>query len=393
MPREIWHLGWISFFNDVASEMAYPILPLFMIAIKASSTAMGLVEGVAEGLASFMKGYSGIWSDETRRRVPFVQAGYGLSALGKPMIALAGAWPLVLCARVLDRFGKGVRNSARDALIADTVTKEQRGAAFGLHRAMDTAGAFFGVMLTFGILQWTSGHGVSDLTLYRNIFLISFVPGVLAVGLTLLLREPKHDGVEGERRRPDILGMMKSLPGGYWRAVSLALVFALANSSDTFILRYGGTIGLTPGNVILGYALYNATYFLMSYPAGLLSDKVGRWAVMAGGWLIYALVYLGLAMTKQGGTIWLLFGLYGVYMGATDGVSKALVSDHAPSGSKGTAIGIFFMLSGFVTVVSNLIAGELWDHAGPQATFYFGAVVAVLSVLMIPVMVRKQPAT
>ncbi|MCO5297626.1 MAG: MFS transporter [Fimbriimonadaceae bacterium] len=380
MHRRVWHLGWISFFADISSEMAYPAIPLFLKnVLKAPVAAIGLVEGVAEALVSIMKGLSGIHSDRSGRRTPYLQWGYGLSALGKPMIALATVWPMVLLARVTDRLGKGIRTPARDALLADTVDASRRGEAFGIHRAMDTAGALVGVLLALALLYWMPDG-------YRTLFLLAAIPGAISVVLTLRLTEatPVEDPETGEPAPRPAPISVRDLPRGYWRALALAIVFALGNSSDTFLLLRAQNLGYSAAAAIGAYALYNVTYALLSRPMGLLSDRLGRWRVLGAGWLVYAGVYVGFA-TLGAHAVWPLFAVYGIYMGFTDGVGKALVADHAPAGSRGTALGFFYFASGFATLASSLIAGLLWDRIGAAAPFWFGAACAVVAAALIPV--------
>lgn len=376
MHRRVWQLGWISFFADVSSEMAYPALPLFMSnVLKAPVAAIGLVEGVAEALVSIMKGLSGIHSDRTGRRTPYLRWGYGLSALGKPMIALAHAWPMVMVARVTDRLGKGVRTTARDALIADTVEAARRGEAFGLHRAMDTAGALVGVGLALALLSWMPEG-------YRLLFLLAAIPGAISVALTFRLTEATPE--EPERTETGNAPVsIRELPRGYWRALGLACVFALGNSSDTFLLLRAQDLGFSAAAAIGAYALYNVTYALLSRPMGVLSDRLGRWRVLGAGWLVYAGVYVGFALLGPH-AVWPLFAVYGVYMGFTEGVGKALVADHAPAGSRGTALGFFYLTMGFATLVSSVVAGILWDQIGAAAPFWFGATCALAAAALIP---------
>lgn len=378
MHRRVWQLGWISFFADVSSEMAYPALPLFMNnVLKAPVAAIGLVEGVAEALVSIMKGLSGIHSDRTGRRTPYLRWGYGLSALGKPMIALAHAWPMVMVARVTDRLGKGVRTTARDALIADTVEAARRGEAFGLHRAMDTAGALVGVGLALVLLSWMPEG-------YRLLFLLAAIPGAISVALTFRLSEASPQGPErAETEKAPAPVSLRELPRGYWRALGLACVFALGNSSDTFLLLRAQDLGFSAAAAIGAYALYNVTYALLSRPMGVLSDRLGRWRVLGAGWLVYAGVYVGFALLGPH-AVWPLFAVYGVYMGFTGGVGKALVADHAPPGSRGTALGFFYLTMGFATLVSSVVAGILWDQIGAAAPFWFGATCALAAAALIP---------
>jgi MFS family permease len=389
-------------FADIASEMVYPIIPIFLTAVIGAPVAMlGAIEGFAEAIVSFMKGWSGWHSDQTGRRVPYIKLGYALSAFGKPIVGLAGIAPMVLLGRAFDRFGKGLRTTSRDALLADSVEKEDYGRAFGLHRALDTAGAFLGGVVLIALLA-TVVHSMADL---RLVFLIAVVPGAISVAFTFLLREARAPKPVEERRTA--IHTLREMPLGYWRAVMITLTFGLANSSDTFLLLRADDLfkKATPGlpaffaNVdpnitaliltVLAYLLYNAFYVVFSYPAGKASDRIGRWPVLALGFSIYAAVYLGFA-TLGAGAIWLLLAGYGLYNGLTDGVSKALVADHAPRDARGTALGFFYMGAGFMTLAGNIIAGWLWDAHGPKATFMFGAVVSALAVLMIPLTIKME---
>jgi MFS family permease len=375
--------------------MAYPILALFMAAIVPlgrGPAVLGLVEGVAEAVVSFMKGASGVHTDITGRRVPYIQAGYLLTSVSKPIIALARSWPLVLVARALDRFGKGIRTTSRDTLIVDTMEKERLGAAFGLHRAMDTAGAFVGVLLTLALLYIFRSS--NPLSTYRTIFLVSVIPGGLCVLLTLRLKDVRHESADDKPAAKTKINL-KDLPAGYWKALVITTVFALANSSDTFlVLRANDAFkGSGPGSAaiaaIWAYALYNLVYTLVSYPAGELSDRIGRWWVLGLGWLLYAFVYAGFAVSS-GAVIWLLFGVYGVYIGMTDGVSKALVGDFSPKTGKGTAMGLYYMVTGFATLAASGIMGILWTAYGYQIAFYFGAATALASVLLVVIFGRAK---
>lgn len=399
LPKRVWVLGWISFFADVASEMVYPIIPIFLTTVlKAPATALGAIEGFAEAIVSFMKGWSGWHSDRTGKRLPYVRWGYGLSAVGKPLLGLATAWPTVFLARSTDRLGKGLRTSARDALIADAVDRSIYGRAFGLHRAMDTAGAFVGGLLAIVLLLLLPDN-------LRAIFFVAALPGLASVVLTFALREPElpaatHAEKADQGTFAQLRETLREMPPAYWRAVTITLLFGLANSSDTFLLlranqvfQEGNPLGarlaaLSPETAALivttlAYTLYNITYVATSYPAGLLSDRIGRWRVLAAGFVLYAGVYSGFAFANSS-SIWMLFALYGVYAGLTNGVGKALVADHAPSHARGTAIGFFTMASGGITLAGNVVAGLLWDFVGPQATFFAGSGIALAVVLLIP---------
>lgn len=385
LPKSVRRLGWISFFTDFASEMVYPIVPLFLVsALGAPVVVLGLIEGVAEALVSVMKGLSGWHSDKAGRRVPYIRAGYGLAALSKPLMALAFSWPMVFLSRALDRLGKGLRTTARDAMIADAVDCKITGRAFGFHRMMDTGGAIVGVLAALLLLQLLPGE-------YRLIFLIAGVPGLAAIWLSFRLRDLQRADDPGRNcpapehmPQPNVAAAAQAGPMGfsraYWLTLGLLTLFAFANSSDTLLLLRARNLGWDDSHVILGYLFFNLTYALSSYPLGILSDRIGRWRVLIAGWALYSAVYFGFSVS-DGGSIWWLFPLYGLSMGLTEGVGKALISAHVPVLRKGTALGVFHMSLGFTALASSVVAGLLWDHIGPSAPFRLGGVVALVAVL------------
>lgn len=402
LPRAVVLLGWVSFFADVSTELVYPLIPMFVVGVLgASATTLGGIEGAAALVVALVTAWAGFRSDRTRRRVPFVRIGYGLPVIGKTLMAFALGWPMVLGGRLVDRFGKGLRSSPRDALIADAAGPSIRGRAFGFHRAMDTAGAMVGVLLAALLLWWLSGSPIEGAASgpardagwsIRVIFGISALLGLCSLALTFCVREsetmPPREG-----SAVPVAHASLGLPASYWRVVAIMLVFSLANSSDAFLLLRAHDVGLSPWSVVLAYALFNLTYTVASYPAGLASDRFGRWRVIAVGWSIYAAVYASFAFTGAAG-VWPLFALYGISMALTDGVGKALVADHAPPPRRGTALGIFAMAHGLATLLASLVAGVLWDRVGPSATFGVGAVGAALAVLLIPsLMPRTSPAS
>lgn len=395
LSREVVVLGWVSFFNDVSSEMIYPLLPLFVIAVLgASATSLGWVEGVAQAVVAVLTAWMGWHSDRVRRRVPYVRLGYGVPVVGKAILVGAVAWPMVLLGRTVDRLGKGIRSSPRDALIADTTPPEERGRAFGLHRAMDSAGAVVGVVASAALLWWLGGSPTEGATAtehtaatFRTVFAIAAVLGLVALGFTLALREPPAEAPPPPARpaSPAPATGLASLSPAYWKVMALLLVFSIANSSDTFLLLHAARVGLAPWEVVLAYAVFSLVYTLASYPAGVISDRVGRWRVIAIGWAIYAGVYIGLAQT--GATaIWPLLALYGLYIAFTDGVGKALLSEHVPRERRGFAIGLFYMATGGTTVVSSVIAGLLWDRVDPSAPFWFGGAAAAVALVLLAVL-------
>lgn len=384
LPEEVKRLGWVSFFMDVASEMVYPVVPLFLTSVLGAPVAvLGAIEGLAEVIVSLMKGVSGWHCDKMGRRVPYIRWGYGLGALAKPLMALAFSWPMILAARAVDRVGKGLRTTARDALIADAVDASQGGQAFGFHRMMDTAGAMIGVLLAMILLYLLPGH-------YRTIFLIAALPGFAAVWLTFRLREAaKAPACVPSSARDLLTGKPWSgLPREFWLTLTPLLIFAFANSSDTFLILRAKDLGLSDVQSIMAYMLFNLVYAASAYPLGVLSDRVGRWRMVLGGWTLYGCVYLGVAQAGMG-DVWWLFALYGLFMGLTEGVGRALIRDQIPEDRKGTAMGIFHMGVGFMALAGSVSAGLCWDLIGSSAPFVLGGSVAFLAVI-VAMMVRPK---
>ena len=378
LAQTVIKLGWVSFFTDVASEMLYPVVPLFLTtALGAPVVVVGIIEGVAEAIVSLMKGLSGWHCDKIGRRVPYIRWGYALAALSKPLMALAFSWPLVFLARSLDRFGKGLRTTARDALIADTVEAARGGRAYGFHRMMDTSGAIVGVLVSMGLLALLPGR-------YRTIFLIATLPGLAAVWLTFGLKEkktpPRQAGAAGEACIPGQKSALPKLSKRYWITLGLLGIFAFANSSDTFLILRAKDLGLSDLQTIFAYTLFNAVYAVSSYPLGLLSDRFGRWRMIVSGWMLYSLVYFGFAFSTRS-AVWLLFPLYGLFMGLTEGIGKALIRDNIDEAHKGTAMGIFHMSVGLSSLAGSVLAGLLWDSISPEAPFLLGGSIALLAVL------------
>ncbi len=387
LPKDIVLLGWVSFFNDVSSEMIYPLLPLFtVVVLEASATSLGWVEGVAQATVALLTAWVGLRSDRFKRRVPYIRVGYGLPLLGKALLAIAVAWPMVMLGRVIDRVGKGIRSAPRDALIADVTPAADRGRAFGLHRAMDSAGAVVGILLSALLLWWFTGTPTKGAvvtseqtaTSFRTIFAVAAVIGLFALGFTLRLRDPVH----ADAPTPSSTPHDHKLSRPYWIVLALLLVFSLANSSDAFLLLRAVDVGLAPWEVVLLYAVMSVVYMLGSYPAGVLSDRIGRWPMIGIGWAIYAVVY-GLLACTGAVAIWPLLALYGVQLAITDGVGKALLVDHAPRDRRGFALGVFYMATSATTLASSVVAGLLWDRVGPEAPFWFGGAAAAFALLLV----------
>jgi MFS family permease len=400
LPRAVWVLSWVSFFADVSSEMVYPLLPLFLVGVLGSTkTELGLIEGSAVLIVALMSAVAGFRSDRLGRRVPWIRWGYGLPVAGKAVIAIATGWPLVLGGRLLDRFGKGLRGAPRDALISDAVPADSRGRAFGLHRAFDTAGALAGVLLSAFLLWRLTGTPTTDAAgaaqapewAYRAVFAVGAALGLASLALTFLVRESEAPRDATVR---ETATSRAPLPRSYWSVLALLVLFSLANSSDAFLLLRVRDLGWSPWAVVLAYALFNVTYAALSYPAGVLSDRLGRWGVIGTGWAIYAAVYAGFAFlpASLAWGAWPLMAAYGVYMALTDGVGKALLADHAPRERRGAAMGLFHAATGVTTLGASLLAGELWDHVGATAALGVGAAFAVLALVALPFAIRRSAA-
>jgi MFS family permease len=381
LTKNVVFLGVVSGLTDISSEMLYPLMPLFLTTVlNAPMSAVGLIEGTAEAAASILKAAGGLWSDRTSRRKPFVVWGYGLSSLSKPLMALAYVWPLVLCARVIDRIGKGVRTSARDALVASSTPREHWGKAFGFHRAMDTAGAALGPLVALFLMSYV-GFG------YRPIFIIAFVPA--ALGVIVLMRFVQEPRVEA---RPSAAGArtglsfrenLRSMTPEFKRFLIFYGIFALGNSSDAFLLLKAKNMGFTTAHVILAYVGYNVVYALCAAPAGWLSDKLGRARTMVIGFVVFALVYLGFGLANAPGMVWALFAVYGFYGAFNEGVAKAMVADLSGSANRGAAMGVFQGATGLLAFVASFGAGILWDKVSPAAPFIAGAVCAAVSSVLL----------
>lgn len=390
LTPNVIRLGLVSFFADVASEMLYPLIPVFLTAVLGAPVAVvGVIEGCAEATASILKSVSGALSDRSRKRIPWVFGGYGLSAVSKPLMALAQGWPLVLVARVSDRVGKGLRTSPRDALIADSTPADCRGRAFGWHRAMDTMGAVVGPLLALGLITLLGGGTSANL---RLILALAFIPGAIGALLVLTVREapkpaaPKSAAPKPAAGEPAAAGMWRGfgdLPPAFRRYLLAWGVFALTNSSDVFLILKARQMGFGIAGVTGLYCLYNLVYAVSSPVFGHRSDTVGRRRVLIAGLAVFALVYLGFAAATKGWMLWGLFAIYGLYIAATEGVGKAAAVDLVPSHLRGTAVGVLGTVSGVATLVASSVAGVLWGVVGPWAAFVFGTAGAVLAIVLL----------
>lgn len=384
LPRNIWVLTATSFLTDISSEMILNLVPLFLANVLGVGTAViGLIDGIAETTASLLKLYSGALSDRLGQRKWLAVIGYGLSTLSKPFLYFANAWGWVMGVRFADRLGKGIRTAPRDALMAGSIDEKQRGLAFGIHRAGDTAGAFVGLGIATLII-WLNQSGASLLTraTFQIVVLASFIPALLAViVLAVFTREVN---IKAGSKTP--IFSLQGFDNRFKAFLLAAILFTLGNSSDSFIILRGQERGLNLIQVMLMLMTFNLVYTLLAGPLGALSDRIGRRKLIIAGWLAYSLVYLGFALSKTGWGIWVLFGFYGIYYALTEGAAKAFVADLVPAERRGTAYGLYNAAIALTAFPASVIAGILWQGVGswggfgPSAPFLFGAGLSLAAV-------------
>ena len=372
LTSNILILGFVSLFTDLSSQMVFPLIPLFLTtALGAGAYAVGIVEGAAETTASLLKVISGYWSDKIKKRKPFVLFGYSLSSVTKPLFALAYTWPFVLSVRVIERIGKGLRTAPRDAIVAESCDENVRGKAYGLHRAMDGIGSISGAVLAFLLLP---SFG------YRNIFLFAFIPAIIAVFVILFVKEKKV--TSKEVRKISLKISFRELPLNLKLFIAASSIFALGHFGYAFLLLRAKNIGLADNMAILMYVLFYIVYTIFIIPSGILSDKIGRKPVLATGYLIFAMTSLGLIYTSDIYSVLLFFVIYGIFYAMVDGVQRAFVVDLAPKHLKATALGTFHTAVGLVALPGGYIAGILWDKISPEATFVYGFILAITSLML-----------
>jgi MFS family permease len=371
-------LGLASLLTDMSSEMIYPLLPVFLAQVLgAGALALGVIEGVADTTTSLLKVASGWWADRVRRRKPLVVFGYGLAGLARPLIGLAGSWPVVLALRFTDRIGKGVRGAPRDALIADVTPESRRGAAFGLHRAMDHAGAVAGPLVAAALLSLPA-IGL------RGLFLLSALPAALVLVVLVfgVREEPRRAPGAGPGPRP-VSASWRELGGGFRRLLLALVVFTLGNSTDAFLLLALTGAGVPATGIALLWALHHVVKMTATYLGGRLSDRWGRRSMVVAGWTLYALVYLGFALAPSMVPMIALFLAYGVYFGFTEPVERAWVVDLAPERLRGTALGLYHGAVGIAALPASLLFGILWKLFGAAAAFATGASLAMVAALLL----------
>lgn len=386
ITRTVWILSLVSLFTDVASEMLYPVMPVYLKEIGFSILLIGILEGVAEATAGLSKSYFGKLSDVSGKRLPFVRLGYLLSAISKPMMAvfLFPIW--IFFSRTVDRIGKGLRTGARDAMLSDEATPQTKGQVFGLHRAMDTLGAVIGPTFALMFLYFNPGQ-------YKTLFYIAFIPGILAISFTFLIRERKRDQEKINLKAASLFSFVhywKESPPTYKKLVIGLLTFACINSSDVFLLLKIKDAGLDDASLIGIYIFYNLIYALAAYPIGRLSDRIGFKNTFIIGLLMFAVVYTGMAMADQLYLFLILFLLYGLYAAATESVAKAWISNITDKKDTATAIGTYTGFQSVCTMLASALAGWVWFTFGAEATFLVSGITTLLIIVYVLLIIPKS---
>ncbi|MDD5147349.1 MAG: MFS transporter [Candidatus Daviesbacteria bacterium] len=382
IPKNVTVLGLVSFFNDLASEMIYPIVPIFLTTVLHTSIpVVGLIEGVVEALASTTKYFFGAYSDYVQKRKVFVTVGYSFAAISKILIGLAVGWPMVLFARIIDRVGKGLRTAPRDSLLLENANLQNRGYIFGFHRAFDSLGATIGPLLALVVLFFLKDN-------IRQTFFIAFIPALVAVILLIVLVKEKNTGIRKEKSKFLRINF-RNMDSRLKLFLLISFIFSAGNSSDVFILLQAKNLGLTTTLVVLAYVLYNISQTVFATPAGMLADKIGPRKIFAGGLLVFSIVYLCFGLTNSSFWIWFLFPIYGIYIAATDGVSKAYISEFIDKKESGTYFGAYYTLTAIGTFLASFVGGLLWYYINPHTTFFYGSFMAFFALLLFIVFYRK----
>jgi MFS family permease len=392
IPRQVILLGFISLFTDMASEMLYPVTPIFLSGILGASMAIiGLIEGLAELTAGLMKGYFGFLSDKLGKRAIFVILGYSISALSKPLPGLIPQTAIVFLSRIADRTGKGIRTAPRDALLAGYSDKNNKGAIFGFHRGMDTLGAVIGPLIGLLLLSIYSFN-------YRIVFLYALIPSLAAIAVTLFIKDKKREivqiikPVEDSQKKWRIPGFSfwKESPKDYKMLTLVFTIFSFVNSSDVFLILRSKDISHSTTTAILLYVFYNLIYAIVSYPAGIFSDRFGKRNALIIGLVIFSGVYFGFGLSSGTEIIWILFLFYGIYAAFSEGVVKAWVSDLVTDKKRGSAIGLLTMLSGFAIMLGSLVTGILWDAFGASVPFIISGIISLISAFLLYFLNRRE---
>ena len=374
MSRNVFAAGFVSFFMDACSEMVYPLVPLFLAnMLGVNKSLIGLIEGIAEATASLLKVFSGVLSDKIGQRKGLMGIGYTISVCSRPLIAMASAWQHVLTARFIDRLGKGIRTAPRDAIIAESSDSSVMSRSFSFHRSMDTLGAVIGPALAFFLLNLFNGD-------FRKVFWASIIPGICAILLIIFVIEEK--GKTAPESHEPLKLTSRHFDWKFRFFILITILFNLGNSSDFFLILRSQQLGIATVTIPVVYLTFNLIYSLSAIPAGLAADRFGKKRIVFLGFILFAVIYYGFAIANSARAAWLLFSLYGVFMGLTEGVQKAFLTTIIPPDFKATAFGIYNTATGLALFPASLAAGWLWDHFSPAAAFYYGAVTASLSALL-----------
>lgn len=374
--RNIILLGLISCFADISSEMVYPLIPLYLTAAFGATPALvGIIEGIAESIASLLKVFSGYISDRFQHKKALAFTGYATGVLYKIALLFAGSWAGILAARVIDRFGKGIRTAPRDVMVSESADKDNMGKSFGIHKMLDMAGSATGILLAFLLMRSIGENG------YKTVFALSIIPIVIALLLFVFVHEKKEPR-EAVQREPFWKNISK-LDGRLKLYLFVTFLFTLGNSSNSFLLLRANDIGFSDSNTILLYFVYNVTASLLAVPCGKLSDKIGRKTLLVGGYLTFSLVYFGFAFCNSKPLMVLIFVIYGAFTAMTAGVERAFIAEIAPPSLKGTMLGLHSTLAGIALLPASVIAGLLWDGIGAFAPFVFGGVLSLASALIL----------
>ncbi|MEJ7577939.1 MAG: MFS transporter [Pyrinomonadaceae bacterium] len=395
LPRNVFALSFVSLLNDASSEIIYPFLPLFLIMLGASPAAIGIIEGAAEATSSFLKLFAGYWSDRRGRRKNLVVFGYGLASFARPLLAFATSWQHVLAIRLSDRVGKGIRSAPRDAMIADTTPVEQRGLAFGFHRAMDHTGAVIGPLLGWLIIWWVASDANAPTPGdYSKLFLLASVPALAAVLVAFFaVREPRKSAAEKVQLPAAPMLSLRGFDTNFRRFLLILALFTLSNSSDAFLILRAQESGVRASDIPLLWAALHVCKVVSSLVGGNFSDRFERRRMIAGGWIFYALVYAGFAFATSTLTVSLLFIIYGVYFGLTEGAEKALVADLVPAEKRGTAYGLYNLAFSITVLPASVLMGQMWKHFGAQTAFLVSAAVGTIAAVMLLTLVSSKNNT
>lgn len=394
LPRNVLAISLVSLLNDASSEIIYPLLPAFLLlTLGASPGIVGIIEGTAESISSLLKLFAGYFSDRRGKRKIFVVAGYSLSSLTRPLLAFAGNWFQVLGIRLVDRVGKGIRSAPRDAMIADTVNVNERGLAFGFHRAMDHLGAVAGPLIGYVlVILIATNRNAMTATEFMWIFLVASVPAMAAVFVVaLIVREPDKSNTLTDVPSSTVHLSLRGFDGNFKRFLFIIALFTLSNSSDAFLLLRAQTAGVSLQMIPLLWAVLHVSKVVSSLYGGHLSDILGRRRLIVSGWILYAAVYAGFAFVSNGVSVWVLFIVYGLYFGLVEGAEKALVADLVKPAQRGTAYGLYNLAFGITVLPASLLMGLLWDWRGPQTAFLVSAAIGASAALLLMLLVKTRP--